>query len=100
MFKEDFEKPQQEIAKVNSNNLVITKQETGKLREEIDELKKNNELTENVLQNKISKVDQNACELQGKVTKFDECVKYMKDCIEDIKNIHNKLVELVRDEIT
>ena len=35
----EFQKQQQEISKVISNNLTITKQETGKLREKFNDLK-------------------------------------------------------------
>ena len=35
----EFQKQQQEISKVISNNRTITKQETGKLREKFNDLK-------------------------------------------------------------
>ena len=44
-FEEEFAK-QQQISRTIENNLVITKQEIGKLREEINYLKKNIEFTE------------------------------------------------------
>ena len=94
VFEEEFAKQQQQISKVIENNLVITKQETGKLREEINDLKKSIEFTENVLEEKVAKVELNVCELQGKFKKVEENVAYMNDYIEDAKNIHNKLVEL------
>ena len=74
--------------------MVITKQEIGKLRGEINDLKKSIEFTENVLDEKVAKVEQNVCELQGKFKKVEEDVTYMNDYIEDAENIHNKLVEL------
>ena len=37
---EEFAKQQQQISTIIENNLVITKQEVGKLREEISNLKK------------------------------------------------------------
>ena len=40
VFEEEFLKQQQQISKIIENNLVITKQKTGKLREEIKNLKK------------------------------------------------------------
>ena len=39
-FEEEFAKQQQQISKIIENNLVITKQEIGKLREEINDLRK------------------------------------------------------------
>ena len=39
-FMEEFEKQQQEISKIIRNIVIITKQETGKLRDEINEVKK------------------------------------------------------------
>ena len=94
VFEEEFAKQQQQISKIIENNLVITKQEIGKLREEINDLKKSIEFTENVLEEKVAKVEQNVCELQGKFKKVEEDVAYMNDYIEDAENIHNKLVEL------
>ena len=95
IFEEEFANQQQEISKIIENNLVITKQEIGKLREEINNLKKCIEFTENVLEQKVSKVEQNVCELQGKFKKVEEYITYMNDYIEDAENIHNKLEELV-----
>ena len=94
VFEEEFAKQQQQISKIIENNLVITKQEIGKLREEINDLKKSIEFTENVLEEKVANVEQNVCELQGKFKKVEEDVAYMNDYIEDAENIHNKLVEL------
>ena len=70
------------------------KQEIGKLQEEIKDLKKSIEFTENVLEEKVAKVEQNVCKLQGKFEKVEEDVTYMNDYIADAENIHNKLVEL------
>ena len=39
-FEEEFAKQQHQISKIIENNLVITKQEIGKLREEINDLQK------------------------------------------------------------
>ena len=94
VFEEEFAKDQQQTTKIIENNLVITKQEFGKLREEINNLKKSSEFTENVLEEKVAKVEQNVCKLQGKFKKVEEDVTYMNDYIEDAENIHNKLVEL------
>ena len=94
VFEEEFVKQQQQISKIIENNLVTTKQEIGKLREEINDLKKSIEFTENVLEEKVAKVEQNVCELQGKFKKVEEDVTYTNDYIEDAENIHNKLVEL------
>ena len=57
-------------------------------------MKKSIEFTENVLEEKVAKVEQNVCELQGKFKKVEEDVTYTNDYIEDAENIHNKLVEL------
>lgn len=65
VFKEEFERQQQDISKKISNNLTITKQETAKLREQINDLKKGIEFTENVLKDKVSKNEQEFCELKG-----------------------------------
>ena len=94
VFKEEFERQQQDISKKISNNLTITKQETAKLREQINDMKKGIEFTENVLKDKVSKNEQEFCELKGKLTKVDEDLTYMNNHIQATENIHNKLVEL------
>ena len=94
VFEEDFVKQQQQISKIIEKKMVITKQEIGKLWDEINDLKKSIEFTENVLVEKVAKVEQNVCELQGKFKKVEEDVTYMNDYFEDAENIHNKLVEL------
>ena len=83
VFEEEFAKQHQQILK-----------EIGKPREEINNLKKSIEFTENVLEEKVAKVEQNICELQGKFKKVEEDVTYMNDYIEDAENIHNNLVAL------
>ena len=80
VFKEEFAKQQQQISKIIENNLVITKQEIGKLREEINDLKKSIEFTENVLKGKFAKVEQNFCELQGKSKKVEEDERLHQGC--------------------
>ena len=79
VFEEEFAKQQQQISKIIENNRAITKQEIGKLREEINDLKKSIEFTENVLEEKVAKVEQNVCKLQGKFKKVGEDVTYMND---------------------
>ena len=69
VFEEELAKQQQQISKIIENNLVITKQEIGKLREEINDLKKSIEFTENVLEEKVAKVEQNVCQIQRKFKK-------------------------------
>ena len=94
VFEEEFAKQQQETSKIIENNLVIMKQEIGKLREEINDLKKIIEFTENAVEEKVAEVEQNVCELQGKFKKVEEDVTYMNNYTEVTEDIHNKLVEL------
>ena len=79
VFEEEFAKQQQQISKIIENNLLVTKQEIGKLREEINDLKKSTEFTENVLEEKVAKVELNVCELQRKFKKVEEDVTYIED---------------------
>ena len=57
-------------------------------------MKKSIQFTENVLEEKVAKVEQNVCELQEKFNKVEEDAADMNDYIEEAENIHNKLVEL------
>ena len=56
LFEEEFAKQQQQISKIIENNLVITKQEIGKLREEINDLKKLSNLLKMFLRRKLQKL--------------------------------------------
>ena len=94
MFKEEFQKQRLDISKIIGNNLTITKQKIGKLREVINDLKKKYRVYEIVLEDKVSKNEQNFCELKREVTKVGKDLTYMIDHIEYTENIHNKLVEL------
>ena len=94
MFKEEFQKQRQDISKIIGNNLTITKQKIGKLREVINDLKKKYRVYEIVLEDKVSKNEQNFCKLKREVTKVGEDLTYMNNHIEDTENIHNKLVEV------
>ena len=94
VFQEEFAKQQQQISKIIENILVITEQGIGKLQEEINDLKKSIDVTENILEEKVAKVEQNICEVLGKFEKVEEDVTCLNDYIENAENIHNKLVEL------
>ena len=50
--------------------MEITRQEIGKLQEGISDLKKSIEFTENVVEEKAAKVEQNVCEQQEKIRKL------------------------------
>ena len=95
VFEEELTKQQQQISKIIENNLVITKQEIGKLRVKINNLKKSIESTENVFEEKVTKVEQNVCKLQGKFEEVEEDVTYMKTF-----TINWWSQGIVRDEIT
>ena len=56
VFEEEFAKQQQQISKIIENNLVITKQEIGKLREEINDLKTVFNLLKMFLRRKLQKL--------------------------------------------
>ena len=70
--------------------MLITKQESGKLREEINDVKKSIEFTKNVYGEKVAR---NVCKLQGRFNKAEEDVTYVNYYIKDAENIGNKLVE-------
>ena len=56
VFEEEFAKQRQQISKIIENNLVMTKQETGKLREEITIWKKVLNLLKMFLRKKLQKL--------------------------------------------
>ena len=52
-------------------------------------MKKSIEFTENVLEEKVEKLEQSVCELQRKFKKVEKDVTYMNDYVEDAENIHD-----------
>ena len=67
---------------------------SGKLREDINDLKESIYFIEKGLKGKFWKAEYGFCKLKGKVTKVEEDLKYMNDYIEDIQNIDDKMAKL------
>lgn len=67
---------------------------SGKLREDINDLKESIDFIEKGLKGKFWKAEYGFCKLKGKVTKVEEDLKYMNDYIEDIQNIDDKMAKL------
>ena len=70
VFEDEFKKQEQNLAKVISGNLEITMQEIESLKNEVKELKKCMEFTQNDLEERVKKCRENMCKLKKDRKKF------------------------------
>ena len=70
VFEEEFAKWRQQISKIIENNLVITKQEIGKLREEINDLKKVLNLLKMFLRGMLQKLSRSVASYRENLRKL------------------------------
>ena len=70
VFEEEFAKRRQQISKIIENNLVITKQEIGKLREEINDLKKVFNLLKMFLRGMLQKLSRSVASYKENLRKL------------------------------
>ena len=87
IFTEEFEKQQKNLLNLISGNLKITMKEIKSIKSEMNDLKKNTEFTEHVLEKKVQKC-------QEKAEHLDERIQEIYEWKLDPEYIHNKLVDL------
>ena len=99
VFEDEFKKQKQILAKIISGNLEITMQEIKSFENEINELKKSMEFTQNDLEERVNNVEENMCKVKKTWKKFtNQIIKlqiigsdYVNDSLTDMRN---KLTEL------
>ena len=64
VFEDEFKKQKQILAKIISGNLEITMQEIKSFENEINELKKSMEFTQNDLEERVNNVEENMCKVK------------------------------------
>ena len=94
VFEDEFKKQEQNLAKIISGNLEITMQEIKSLKNEVNELKKSMEFTQNDLKERVNNVEENMCKVKEDLKEIYEYQidpDYVNDSLTDIRN---KLTEL------
>ena len=94
VFEDEFKKQEQNLAKIISGNLEITMQEIKSLKNEVNELKKSMEFTQNDLKERVNNVEENMCKVKEDLKEIYEYQidpDYVNDSLADIRN---KLTEL------
>ena len=92
VFKEEFEKQQQNLLNLISGNFDITKSEIKNVRNEINDLKKSIEFTENVLEEKVAQVESKCKE------EFEKQQQNLLNLISDKFDITKNEIRNVRNE--
>ena len=62
VFEDEFKKQEQNLAKIISGNLAITMQEIKSLKNEVKELEKSMEFTQNDQGERVNTVEENMCQ--------------------------------------
>ena len=94
VFKDEFKKQEQNLAKIISGNLEITTQEIRNLKNEVNELKKSMEFVQNDLEERVNNVEENMCKVKEDLKEIYEYQidpDYVNDSLTDTRN---KLTEL------
>ena len=64
VFEDEFKKQEQNLAKIISGNLEKTMQEIKSFKNELNELKKSMEFTQNDLEVRVNHVEENICKVK------------------------------------
>ena len=104
IFAEELEKQQQGLLKLISGNFEITMKEIKNIKSEMNELKKNIEFTEEVLEEKVQTMHRKVSSLEEKVEEIydyqidpDEVEKELTD-LEDCSRRNNLWIDGVEEE--
>ena len=76
IFQEEFKKQEQNILNIISGNFEITMNEIKNLKQEISELKSNLDFTEDVLERKVEKLEENMKDVDARVRDIYEYQVY------------------------
>ena len=94
VFEDEFKKQEKNLAKIISGNLEMTMQEIMCLKNEVNELRKSMEFTQNNLVERVNNVEENMCKVKEDLKEIYE-YQVDPDCVNDsLTDIRNKLTEL------
>ena len=94
VFEDEFKKQEKNLAKIISGNLEMTMQEIMCLKNEVNELRKSKEFTQNNLVERVNNVEENMCKVKEdlkEIYEYQVDPDYVNDSLTDIRN---KLTEL------
>ena len=94
VFEDEFKKQEKNLAKIISGNLEMTMQEIMCLKNEVNELRKSMEFTQNNLVERVNNVVENMCKVKEdlkEIYEYQVDPDYVNDSLTDIRN---KLTEL------
>ena len=94
VFEDEFKKQEKNLAKIISGNLEMTMQEIMCLKNEVNELRKSMEFTQNNLVERVNNVEENMCKVKEdlkEIYEYQVDPDYVNDSLTDIRN---KLTEL------
>ena len=92
--EDEFKKQGENLAKIIHGNLGITMQEIKSLKNEVNELKKSREFTQNDLEERVNNVEENMCKVKEdlkEIYDYEIDPDYVDDSLTDIRN---KLTDL------
>ena len=72
IYKEEFKKQKRNVVKIVSGNFEITMNEIKHLKQEISELKSGLDFTEDVLEKKVEKLEENMKDVDARVREIYE----------------------------
>ena len=99
VFKDEFKKQKQNLAKIISGNLEITMQETKSLKNEVNKLKKSMEFTQNDQEETVNNVVENMYKVKEDVKEIYEYQfdpVYVNDSLTEIINKWTELEDRLR----
>ena len=94
VFENEFKEQEQNLAKIISGNLEITMQDIKSFKNEVNELKKSMEFTQNDLEERVNNTEENMCKVKEdlkEIYEYQVDPNYVNDSLADIRN---KLTEL------
>ena len=87
IFQEEFKEQERNIRNIISGNFKINMNEIKNLKQEISELKSSLDFTENILEKKVEKLEENMKDVDARIQVIYECQV-------DPNYLHDKLAEL------
>ena len=103
VFEDEFKKQEQNLANIISGNLEMTMQEIMCLKNEVNELRKSMEFTQNNLVERVNNVEANMCKVKEdlkEIYEYQVDPDYTNDSLTDIRNKSTELEDRLRKNNT
>ena len=103
VFEDEFKKQEKNLAKIISGNLEMTMQEIMCLKNEVNELRKSMEFTQNNLVERVNNVEENMCKVKEdlkEIYEYQVDPDYANDSLTDTRNKSTELEDRLRKNNT